>query len=104
MPLGMEVGLGTGDIVFRLGPSSSSPMERGTAAPTFRPMACLVLVIGQPPKEYHADGYCGQMAGWIRIPFVLDGDPGHSTLHFAAHVYCGQAVAHLSNCSAVVYM
>jgi len=35
---------------------------------------------------------------------VLDGDPalphgkGHSSPQFSAHVYCGQTVAHLSNC------
>jgi len=36
---------------------------------------------------------------------VLDGDlttrhgKGHSNpLHFSAHVYCGQTIAHLSNC------
>jgi len=59
--------------------------------------------------------YCGQTVGWIRMPLgtkvglgsghiVLDGDPapllrtGHSSPHFSAHVYCGQTVAHLSNC------
>jgi len=37
---------------------------------------------------------------------VLDGDPAHTMQrgtaappsHFSAHVYCGQMVAHLSNC------
>jgi len=34
---------------------------------------------------------------------VLDGDPapterGTAAPHFSAHVYCGQTVAHLSNC------
>jgi len=38
---------------------------------------------------------------------VLDGDPvgTHSTAappHFSAHVYCGQTVAHLTNCWAFV--
>ena len=65
--------------------------------------------------------YCGQMVGWIKLPLglevvglgpagdiALDGNPtrnsphgkGHSSpsLHFSAHVYCGQTVAHLSNC------
>jgi len=36
---------------------------------------------------------------------MLDGEPapprkGASPLHFSAHVYCGQTIAHLSNCSA----
>jgi len=66
--------------------------------------------------------YCGQTTGWISnysIPLgtgvclgpgdiVLDGDPalphgkGHSSPQFSAHVYCGQTVAHLSNCWALV--
>jgi len=59
MPVGTEVGLGPGDTV----------LERGTAAPHFS-----------------AHVYCGQMAGWIKMPLgivvsiarvdiVLDGDP-----------------------------
>jgi len=63
--------------------------------------------------------YCGQTVGWIKVPLgtgvglvpgdsVLDGDPapllkGAQQLpHFSAHVYCGQTVAHLSNCCALV--
>jgi len=60
--------------------------------------------------------YCGQTVGWIKMPFgtevgigpgdiVLDGDPSspkertqQPSLTFSAHVYCGQTVAHLSNC------
>jgi len=55
------------------------------------------------------------VVGWIKMPLgtevglgpgdiVLDGDPaphgqGHSSPpQFSAHVYCGQTVAHLSNC------
>jgi len=37
MPLGMEVGLGPGHIVLDSNPAP--PTERGTAAPTFRPMS-----------------------------------------------------------------
>jgi len=58
----------------------------------------------------------GQTVGWIRMPLgtevgrgpgniVLDGDPAPSPQkgdtavpHFSAHVYCGQTVAHPSNC------
>jgi len=64
--------------------------------------------------------YCGQTAGWIRIPLgkeiglglgdiVLDGGPApprkgaHRSPHFSAHVYCGQTVARLSNCRALVF-
>jgi len=61
--------------------------------------------------------YCSQTVGWIKMPLgrevgigpgriVLGGDPapplrkkGHSTgPHFSTDVYCGQTVAHLSNC------
>jgi len=66
---------------------------------------------GHNPK-FSAHVYCGQTAGWIKLPLgtevglgpgdiVLDGDPpgkGYSSHHFSAHVYCGQTVAHLSNC------
>jgi len=40
MPLGVEVGLGPGDIVLDGDPATVT--ERGTAAPTFRPM-CIVV-------------------------------------------------------------
>jgi len=60
-------------------------------------------------------GVCDQTVGWIRMPLgvevgldqghvVLDGDPespterGTAAPHFSAHVYCGQTIAHLSNC------
>jgi len=59
--------------------------------------------------------YCGQTVGLIKMKLgmevglgpghiVLDGDPappterGTAVPHFSTHIYCGQAVAHLSNC------
>ena len=87
MPLGMEVGLSPRDIL--LDEEQALP-KRGYSSPlTFRPM------------------YCGQTAGWIKMPVplgtgvglgpgtVLDVDPAppkkrHSTPHFSAHVCCGQ--------------
>jgi len=59
--------------------------------------------------------YCGQTAGWIKMPLVmevglgpgntvLDGDPappspkGHVRSPLFDRVYCGQMVAHLSYC------
>jgi len=61
--------------------------------------------------------YCGKTVGWITLKMplgmevglgpgdnVVDGDPaspterGTAAPHFSAHVYCGQTVAHLSNC------
>jgi len=62
--------------------------------------------------------YCGQTAGWIKMKLgteaglgpgdiVLDGDPAPlpkrgTTSQFSVHVYCGQTVAHLSYCWALV--
>ena len=99
MPLGMEVGLGPGHIVFNGDPSHTMPPERGTAA----------------TSHFSAHVYCGQPAGWIKMPLgtVVDLGPGHIVLDcvqlrvrkgaqhhplFSAHVYCGQTVAHLSYC------
>jgi len=57
--------------------------------------------------------YRGQTVGRIKMPLgtevgfspsdiELDGDPapptGTAALHFSAHVYCGQTVAHLGCC------
>jgi len=86
MPVRMEVSLGPGHFVFDGDPVA--PEERDS------------------PTQFLADVYCGQMAGWIKMPLgtevnlgpghiVLDGDPaspqkGHSSpLLFLAHVYCG---------------
>jgi len=85
MTLGMEMGLGPGHIVL-----DDDPV---------------------PPKNGHspqfsAHVYCGQTAGWIKVPLgmevglslgdiVLDGNPapaslkGHSS-QFSARVRCGQ--------------
>jgi len=63
--------------------------------------------------------YCGRTVGYINMPLCMEVglDPGHIVLdgeppspterstaarHFSAHVYCGQTVAHLSNCCALV--
>ena len=67
--------------------------------------------------------YCGQTVGWIKMKLrvvaglgtghiVLDGDPApprKGTVHttqqpplFGPYLYCGQTVAHLSNCRALV--
>jgi len=97
MPLDKEVDLGLGDIVLDGDPAP--PSKR--AHPQYSVHVC-----------------CGQMAGWIKTPLateiglssghiLLDGDPashgkGHSTPFFLGHVYCGQTVAHLSYCCALV--
>ena len=89
----------------RWGPSSPSPSKKRGTAP-----------------QFSAHVYCGHTAGWIKMPLgtevcigpgyiVLDGDPafrpqkGHSPhppFKFSAHVCCGQTVAHLSYCWALV--
>jgi len=81
MPLVMEVGLGLGHIVLDRDPVP--PAQKGA----------------QPP-QFSAHVYCGQTAGWIKLPLstevglgpshvVLDGDPaspsqkkGHSPFNF----------------------
>jgi len=66
MPLGMEVGLSQGDFVL-----GGDPVHFPKTA--------------EPPK-FSAHVYCGQTAGWTKMPFdtevglgpndiVLDGDP-----------------------------
>jgi len=85
MPLGMEVGLGPGDMVLDGNPA---PKKGGTAA----------------PLHFLANVYCGQTAGWIKMPLctkvglvpdhiVLDGDltpskRGHSPQFLA--IFSGQ--------------
>ena len=87
MPLGMEVGLSPGDIVFNVDPAT--PRKKGT--PTF--------------TQFLAHVYCGQIAGWMNTPLGTEVDlgPGHILYRrgpsshkrgtaaplFSAHVYCG---------------
>jgi len=105
--LGTQIGFGPGDIVLD---GDHLPLtERGTAA---------------PPLSWFTDAaaahvYCGQAAGWLRIPLCMVRMPrsrrhcvcwgpssphvkGHRRHHISAHVYCGQTVAHLRNCCALV--
>ena len=88
MPLGMEVGLGPGDIVLD-----------GDPAPPPKK-------VHSPPTQFSAHVYRGQTARWIKMPLgtevglgsgdvVLDGDPAPPCKKrtaaplFSAHVYCG---------------
>jgi len=68
MSLGMEVGLGSGDFVLDGDPVHFP--QKGA----------------EPPSQFSAHFYCGQMAAWIKMSlgmelgldpgnFVLDGDP-----------------------------
>jgi len=64
----------------------------------------------EPPPQFSANFYCGQTAGWIKIPlgmdvglspgdFVLDGTQSPPSPkrgrnpQFSAHVYCGETAA-----------
>jgi len=58
MPLGTEIGFGQGDIVLGGVPALPPPTQKGaqhTAAPHFL-----------------AHVYCGQTAGWVRIPLSME--------------------------------
>ena len=68
MPLGMDLGLSPGDFVLDRDPLY--PPKKGA----------------EPPPQFSAQFYCGQMAACIKMPldmdigvipgdFVLDGDP-----------------------------
>ena len=91
----MEVGLSSGDFVLDGDPA---PPQKGSVA-----------------AQFSAHVYCGQTAGWIKVPLgevvglgpghiVLDGDPVGTQPPTATpsppsdHAYCGQTVAHLTNC------
>jgi len=50
LPLGTEVGLGPGDVVFSGDPAT--PRNKGTPTPT----------------QFLVHIYCGQTAGWIKMP------------------------------------
>jgi len=100
MPLGREVGLGPGHIV--LDGDSAPPAKRGhSSPPLFEP--CVLWPNGWMDQD--ANWYGGRLGPG---DIVLDGDPAtprkaaQHPLQFSAHVYCGQTVAHLSNCLALV--
>jgi len=60
MPLGAEAGLSPGDIALN---GDAAPLERGTSTPHFS-----------------AYVYCGEMAGWIKMPLNTKVDLGPGTL------------------------
>ena len=66
-------------------------------------MGTQLLLKGAQP-HFSAHVYCGQTAGWIKMPLGMEvgEDPappqkGHNP-QFSAHVYYGQTVAYLSYC------
>ena len=64
MPLGTEVGLGSGDIVLDGDPALSSPKW------------------GRAPSQISVHVYCGQTAGWIKVALGTEVGlgPGHIVL------------------------
>ena len=85
MPLGMEVGLGPGDIV--LGGDPATLPKKGTAAPTFRPISIVAKrLYGSRCHLVYGDRL-------RRRPHCV-GDPdlpqNGAQTHFSAHVYCGR--------------
>jgi len=95
----------------RWGPSSPSPIG-AQPRPIFGP--CLLWPNGWMDLDCHLV----RRSGWIKMPrgtkvgfspghIVLNGDPAPpqkkgTVPQFSAHVYCGQTVAHLSYCWALV--
>ena len=96
MSLGMEVGLGPGDIALHMDPAPPPPKRGAQELPLFSP--CVLWPNGWMDED---DTYTEVGLGPGHI--VLDGDPaapkkGAQQFHVSAHVHCGQTVAHFSNC------
>jgi len=88
MPLGTEVGIGTGHIVLD---GDSFPHKRSTAAPTFRPM--YIVTVWLDGSKCHL---VRRSRPRPRLHYVVDEDrasprKGHSSpIQLSAHVYGGQ--------------
>jgi len=114
MPRGTEVGLGPGHIVLDQDPAP--PHRKGHSSPSCTCAVYSCIRINNGPCILWPNGWMDQNATWYGGKpqpgdIVLDGDPAppppqkgahHPHTHFLAHVYCGQTVAHLSNCWALV--
>jgi len=109
IPLGMEVCLDPGDIVSdggHWGPSPPPKKKMGhSSPPLFGP--CPLWPNSWMDQEFF-NMLLGTEVDLGPGHIMLDGDPacpterGTAAPHFLAHVYCGQTVAHLSNCWALV--
>jgi len=94
MPLGREVGFGSGDIVFD---GTQSPKS---TAPNFRPMSNVANgLVHKYPTWY--GGRPRPRRHCVRWGPSSRPKKGHGP-QFSAHVYCGQTVAHLSYCWVLV--
>jgi len=74
------------------------------------PMSCPVLSVCNVSVLW-PNGWMNQDVTWYGPGDIgLDRDPAplhrkwHSSPHFSAHAYCGQTVAHLSNCWALAWL
>jgi len=98
MPLCMEIGLDAVDIALDGDPA---PPRKGHSSPNFRPM--FIVVKRLDGSRCHL---IGTEVGLSPGQIVLDGDPAPpkrgTASQFSAHACCGQTVAHLSYCSALV--
>jgi len=133
MPLGMEVGLSPGDFMLNGDPA---PLPKRRRSPlNFRPMSivangwmdqdgtwhvgrpfssphCAEWVDSSPPQkgaQFSAHVYCGQTAGCIKMPFVmevgfspgdfvLDGDPAPYPKRGGAHPIFGPRLLWPNGC------
>jgi len=99
-PLGMEVGLGPGHIVLLGDPAPSPKNGHSPLLSQFWPMSVVANRLDGSRCHLARTTEKGLGAGHI----VLDGEPApprkgaqQPPSLFSAHVYCGQAVAHLSH-------
>jgi len=92
----MQVGLGPGHIV--LDGDLAPPPQCGTAPP-FRSMS--VVAKRLDGSRCHVRRYASAQATYVRWGSSYP-RKGHGSHLLLAHVYCGQTVAHLSCCCAVV--
>ena len=95
MPLGMEVGLGSGHIVLDGDPA---PLPKG-GIPSVKFWPMFVVVRRLDGSKCHlVRRYASAQTIVLHIGTQLPVQNGHSLPQFSAHVYCGQTVAHLSYC------
>jgi len=89
MKLGMEVGLGPGDIVLHGEPAPPAP-KRGTAPPNFWPMSVVAKRL--------EGSRCHLVQRWASAQVTLCWMGTQLLPQFSAHVFCSQMVPHLSYC------
>jgi len=98
MKLGTEVGLGSGHTVLDGDPAQP---QKGAQPPIFRPY----LLWSNGWMDQDASWYGGRLQPRWHCVRWGPSPPGRgiATPFFSAHIYCGQTVAYLSYCWALVY-